>query len=57
MGHLVELLPMPGELATWLISFWRPDLNLATWSSCCRCLVSWPPGRTAAGSKGGILSR
>ncbi|MBL1787526.1 transporter, partial [Klebsiella pneumoniae] len=18
--------------------------NLATWSSCCRCLVSWPPG-------------
>ncbi|WP_440705418.1 hypothetical protein, partial [Klebsiella pneumoniae] len=28
--HLVELLPVPGTLATWLISFWRPDLNLAT---------------------------
>ncbi|HHH1050470.1 TPA: hypothetical protein ACPZQP_004371, partial [Yersinia enterocolitica] len=28
--HLVELLPVPGALATWLISFWRPDLNLAT---------------------------
>ncbi|HHH5957874.1 TPA: hypothetical protein ACP2M1_004681, partial [Escherichia coli] len=28
--HLVELLPVPGEVATWSISFWRPDLNFTT---------------------------
>nr|AVE18179.1 Hypothetical protein [Klebsiella pneumoniae]AVE19174.1 Hypothetical protein [Klebsiella pneumoniae]AVE19497.1 Hypothetical protein [Klebsiella pneumoniae]UUW42049.1 hypothetical protein [Klebsiella michiganensis] len=31
-------------------------IEAITWLSCCRCLVSWPPGRAAACNRGGLVS-